>query len=487
MIVVYLSNRNIRIAEGEYSRNVVKIKGLYQVVDTEGCIVNGSIMDKEGLQALLEEVWTEKGLDRKGVALVVNSSQFTTRVLDAPVMKPGATMEYVRREFADVERIEDPVHTYFPMPGKKKGKTQTLFAGVAPKSFLIAYRQLFEEIGIRVSRIEAVHSPMVRMLGAMDALKGHTCIVQLVSESTLMNVLYVEGSHVYSSRTRLFSDPDTPEFAVETARAVSNILQFAKAQNIETPIREIYIAGMEKGIMEIFADSVRRIDEQMETRKLDPERVFRLPPEYSTEDLENQVLSVGGFWPILEKMGFLAQIAIDPEKEAKKAKRRKTVFALGSLTTVLVLVAGILGWRVYGLKKELKALRAYNEDPAVLEACQAYDEVSAELNVTRQLLTEAQRLEKTTKSYPVADSKVASILSFCADSLVEVDIKGYKAGDGVLTLEATAGQEEKVHQFVGRLEEEEIFGRVDYTGYRQASAGSWTMTIACRLKGTQEE
>ena len=254
MIVVYLSNQNIRVVEGEYARDAVKIKGMHHVVDTEGCIINGSVTEKEGLQKLLKELWEKEGLARENVVLVVNSSQFTTKVLEVPVMRQLQTLEYIKREFADVERIEDPIHTYFPMPGQKKGKIQPLFAGVVSRDFLEVYQSLFEEIGIHLSRIEMVSGSLLRMIDSMEAVKGRTCIIQFYNEATLIDVLYVGGRHMYSSRVRLFSEPGTSEFAVEAARSVSSILQFAKSQNIEEPIREVFVAGMEQEMMDAFAD-----------------------------------------------------------------------------------------------------------------------------------------------------------------------------------------------------------------------------------------
>lgn len=485
MIVVYLSNQNIRVAEGEFSRGTVKINGLYCTVDTEGCIINGSIMDREGLKDLLQNLWEQEKLEKKDVALVLNSSQFTMRVLDVPVMKPVQTMEYIRREFADVERIEDPVYAYFPMPGQKKGKVQTMLAGVAPRAFLEGYRQLFEEMGIHLTRIEPAQSPLFRMIDNAKEVRGRTCIVQLISVSTLMSVLFVDGKHMYSSRSRLFSDPDTPEFAVETARAVSNILQFSKSQNIPAPVREVFVAGMNQETMEVFTDSVRRIDENLDPRHLELERIFELGGDCTPQELELYVLSLGAFWSVPNKLDFLAQTLYDPEAEERKAKRRRELFPLAVLAAVMICAAAGLGAQMFHLSGKLKAIQAYNEDPDVVEACQRYDSVLKEINTRRGLLVQAEKLEQTLEGYPVVDSRTEAVVASCARGLVNASVTSYQAREGILSIDTTADKAEKIHLFVGKLGEQEIFEEINYTGYRQTSEGSWAMTIECRMRGIE--
>lgn len=487
MIVVYLSNQNIRVAEGEYVKGTVKIKGLHHIVDHQGCIINGSVTDKEGLQELLKELWENEKLPRKDVALVINSSQFTTRVLDVPQMKPAQTIEYIRREFADVERIEDPVHSYFPMPGQKKGKVVNVFAGVASKGYLSIYQQLFEEIGIHLTRIEVVLGPLLRMIDALEMVKGRTCIIQFVNEAILFSILYVKGKHVYSSRSRLFSNPGTPEFAVEAARSVSNILQFAKSQNIEEQINEVFVAGMDDATMEVFSDSVQRINENLETTHLQPGRIFQFPKEYTISRLEHYVLSLGAFWPVPEKMGFLAQMMYDPVAEEKKEKRRKTIIPLTGLGIAMVIISIALFLRLNQLKGELKEIKEYIESPSVSEACQKYDSIFGEVNVRRALLEEAQKLQKTINGYPPVTSRTEAVVSDCAASLVTATVTGYRAQSGILTIDTVSDQMEKIYQFVGRLEDQDIFEEINYTGYRQTSEGRWTMTVECKMKGIQEE
>ena len=487
MIVIYLSNRTIRVIDGVYTKGTVKIKGLYHTVDQNGCIINGTIADKEGLQKKILELWEKEQLPKKDVALVINSSQVTSKVLDVPKMNHEQTLGYVAREFADVSRIEDSVYMSDVLSEDKKAKMRTLFAGVASRAFLQGYQQMFEEIGIQISRIEGIRGPLFRMIGSLEQVKGHTCIFQMISESTLVNVLYVKGKYVYSDRVRLFSDPDMPEFAVEVARSLGQMLQFAKSQNIEEPIHEVYGAGMRKNALEVFLNSTHLIDENLEVCRLERDGIFLAPNEEIDEQLEEYALALGAFWPGPEKSGFLAQLLYDPEARARSRKRRKVVVPLAALAAVLGVTAIGLGVQTWRLGRQLDEAPAYNESETVKEACEKYDRVRAQVGVKSRLLTESEKLGQMIDGYPVVDSRTNAVVASCANGLVSASIVEYDALDGMLSIDTMADQVEKIHLFVGRLEDEELFEKIEYTGYSQTGEGNWTMTITCRMRGSQEE
>ena len=160
---------------------------------------------------------------------------------------------------------------------------------------------------------------------------------------------------------------------------------------------------------------------------------------------------------------------------------------LAALAVVLVAATVILGSRVVRLKEELAEVQAFNEDPAVAELCRRYDQAGSGAGERKSLLEEAEKLKKTIEGYPAADSGTAAVIASCADSLVDASLVSYQSEDGILAIDAAADQAEKIHQFVGRLEEQELFEEIGYTGYRQTDEGTWAMTIECKMKGRQAE
>ena len=67
MVVVYLSNRYIRVVDGEVSGGSIHAKSLYYTVDTRGCILNGTITDEDGFREMIRNLWETNHIPRKNV------------------------------------------------------------------------------------------------------------------------------------------------------------------------------------------------------------------------------------------------------------------------------------------------------------------------------------------------------------------------------------------------------------------------------------
>ena len=107
MLVVYLSNRHIRVIVGEPGKKRIQVRKMCEILDSEGCILNGTITDEEGLSHLLAELWEEQKLPRKGVHLLLDTSQFQSRRMEVPVQKPLEMLQFVKREFQESGRQEE--------------------------------------------------------------------------------------------------------------------------------------------------------------------------------------------------------------------------------------------------------------------------------------------------------------------------------------------------------------------------------------------
>lgn len=490
MLVVYISNKIVRVVDGDVSGGHVRIRGLYEAVDHAGCIINGMIMDAESFTELIQNLWESHQLPKKGVRLIVDSNQFTTKVTDVPIQKQKQMMEFVSREFADVERIEDPVFGYFPMPGKidKKAKLQSLFATMASRQVLLGYKELFEKAGILLDSIEGARGAALQLAVHLPQIEGRTCVLQFVDDMTLINILMYQGVYVYSSRGRIFSDAGTPEFAGEISYAVSNILQFAKSQNISEPISEVYIGGIDDLDMEYFTESVQRMGAEIRVEKVCMDQAVVVEASAAKEqDPGKFAMAVGGLYDLPARCSLLEQAVRDPEKEAKKQKRKKVVIPVAALGVVMVCMTGVLAGRLFIKKNELQAVQEYNERKDVVEACAKYDEVSEEIKAIKAQCGTAEKLKERILVYPKVDSRTEQTVEACAKGLVSAEIRGYTSKDGVISFETSAGHVEQINQFIKLLSEQEIFASVDYTGYRQDSDGKWNVEVNCTMAGRQEE
>ncbi|MBU3876115.1 hypothetical protein HGO97_009855 [Faecalicatena sp. AGMB00832] len=487
MVVVYLSNRYIRVVEGDASGGKIHAKALYYTIDTRGCILNGTITDVDGFREMIKNLWETNNLPRKGVSLVIDSSQFTTKVVDAPPMKPKQMMEYISREFTDVERISNPVYGYFPLSGSggKKEKVKRIFSVVAPREFVREYQDIFSGLGITISSIESVVGVALRLAEILPQLEDSTCIVQFADDMALMNLLLVDGRYQYSNRNRMFSEKGTPEFAAEAARTVSNLIQFAKAQELAMEIPKVYIAGLSEDEFQVYRDSISQINDQMEAEELNLGQTIHIEKEAGGQSVTNFALAIGGLLKTDAKTSMMAQVEKDPLKEQERKQRKKVLIPLGILTGVLLGLTAAMGIRVLLYSRQLQELNDYNQREDIVAACDEYDALNAELSSSAALGKSMESLKVSLLGYPRIDSKTEQVVAACASGLVSAQISSYNAESGMMSFNAEAGNVEQINQFIKLLNQQEIFSDVDYTGYSQGSDNKWSVNVNCIMAGRQ--
>ena len=79
------------------------------------------------------------------------------------------------------------------------------------------------------------------------------------------------------TKRELFSEPGTPGYAVETARAVSNLIQFAKAQNIPQKITDVYVAGLSDEDCLVYEDSIAQINPDLGVENWKAANILHMP------------------------------------------------------------------------------------------------------------------------------------------------------------------------------------------------------------------
>ncbi|MDD3403016.1 MAG: hypothetical protein PHQ72_06635 [Hespellia sp.] len=496
MIIVYLSNRYIRVIDGETSSGKIHVKRMLYTVDTSGCILNGTITDDEAFSEIISQLWETNHLETKNVKLVIDSSQFTMKVVDAPIFKPKQLLEFIGREFNDVERISDPVYGGFVLeetmqqqnPKAKKTKMQKVFATMAPRAFLQKYMDIFEENGIEIDGIGSALGAALRLTAISPHESQGTGSVQMADDTTLTNFLFVDGMYRYSSRTRLFSDAGTPEYAVEIARNVSNLLQFAKAQELAQEIPRVVIAGLDQDTCQIYKDSVEQIDNTMEVNELELENFVQVDqPPAGNQEVMNFIMAVGGLIKTDKKLNMITQLNWNPEKAAAVKKRNRVLIPVLSMAGVLLLAAVILLGRVIYYSVELRSLDSYNNRADIVERVEEYDIISQQIQVMGTLAGSMSSLQSGLLAYPKVDRVTENAVAASASGLVTAQIEEYDAVTGIVSLEVTADNVDRIHQFIMKLSQQSMFAYVDYTGYSQDSDGRWKVQVNCTMAEREVE
>lgn len=514
MLVVYLANRYIRIIDGTLNGENPNVRFSHSIFDADGCVVNGVIKDAQGLEALLDAAWKEHKLPKTDVRLIVESSQFNSKQMEVPMQKPRILLDYIGREFADVERIEDPVYGYCSLQNRtvkkkksdknkkeenvkqpesinetganateageqehkvEKNKTIDIYATLAPREYLKEYYDIFQKIGVTISSMECARSSILHMLTRLQMFSDATCILQFVDDMYLINILEYEGKMAYINRTRLFSEADSPGYLVEIARTVSNILQFAKAQHMDGQIPTVFAAGLKSEHIELYKQRIAEVNAEMEVC------------EWSQHVSHEYVIAASGLFSEVDKTRLIFQMHRNPEEEKKRVKRLKTLLPVASLASVLVIAAIVLGVQVLDKTRRLEQMNQYMQDSATIERLEKYDNAYALLMEYNAKISTLTALKERIERYPMANSRMEEILKECAKNLAEVEIVSYSAENGVLTFDTSAPDAEQIYLFVNLLAAQDIFAEVNYTGYTQNSDTSWTVQVNCVLAPRMEE
>ena len=493
MLVVYLSNRYIRAVKGSYSGKKFRIRDLWEITDRKGCILNGNITDRETFTELIRAFWWDNKLPKKDVHLVIDSSRFTTKTIEVPVMKPDRMLGFVAREFAEVDRIPDPVYGYFTLPqdkDNKKKKTANVYGMMASREHICGYLDIFKGLGITVESVQSVMGAMIRLTGALTELKNFTGILQFVDDITIINTLLVNGKIVYNGRNRIYADFGTPQYPVEAARAVSTVLQFARAQGIEEDLKTVLISGLGSVDFSIYSDSIMQIDDQITAKELTTglDAVYKKKNSEMENALTSQgmMLAIGALIRIDTATNAAKEAVRNPEREEKSRKIRKAVIPLATAAAVMGgSIAGLsvmLAWQSSALNK----VTQFNQDPLILYAADRYDKAVEMTGMYGKLENQMSELESGLKQYPLVDGDTEWIVAGCADGLVNAAISSYNSQTGVLTFQTNAEEVSQIHEFAALLGQKKIFSKVNYTGYVKDTGGQWNVRVNCTMAEREE-
>lgn len=481
--VIFLSNRDVKAVTGTVKGGRVAVDGAYRAQAPDGAIINGHVINEESFCEFLNGFWEKNRLPRKDVALVLGSSQTVTRVLEVPKMSHRKLMEYLPREFANTEDRKDPVFGYEILG--REGTMVKLAATMAERTFLEPHVRRFKDMGIRLSSIASSAVADMLAVGCLSYREGKTCIVQLLDGMSLINFVYVNGEYFQYNAGRVFGERGTPAFGIECARSISNMQQFLKTQQVEELVTHVYLGGeyLDEDV-EICQESILQMDDSLEVEKLyeEPDGAIRFQADGDVY-FENFTTPIGGLLKKRGKENLLCQFSQDPDtvRSRQKLKRYAVPAAAGILALAGVSVAQAAVW--FKRTEQVNRQLDYLGNQAVIENVAEYDRLMAE---NRELDTRIAVVTKTMDSiagYPVYTSSIKRVIQECAAGVAAADVTGYEASGGMVSVDASSGNAEGVHQFVDRLENRtDVFRNIYYDGFQyDDKSGSWRASVKCYL------
>lgn len=236
---------------------IVRVKGRRYKYDSivlnEGTVLNGVILDPEEMTKKLKEHRKKLGK----VTVVVDSSNIMTKKMQIPKLSKKKSLSVIKSEFDLGEG-----HEYiYDMNLLQKGKKENTILGCAvPKEFMGKYLTVFKEARIKVLRIDVAINGVVKYVGKLPVFKGKTFLMNIISDNTLLSLLFENGTYILSNRNRMFNEVGSEAYVSELYSKYSSMTQFAKMQKVETEILDSYYIGIDTRTMRTFKKYVREND-----------------------------------------------------------------------------------------------------------------------------------------------------------------------------------------------------------------------------------
>lgn len=481
-LTVYLSNTDIEVLSGHSNGKGVSVSNVYSTPMPEGSFLNGVITDPDGIQYALTGLWNQYKLPKKGIRLVINTSQISVRVIDMPIMSQSKADIYLQREFEERSGERRRLLGFYVISQNKKNKTMKVCTELADVDFIANYVNVFAGAGIELKEINSGIGVAVNFLKKINFEQDKNSVVMLRDAMTVTAIYLVKGEYFYSTTARTFNRPGTLEFAGEISNTVSQIVQFSKSEKVEDPISQIYLAGM-------TTDDAINVERALSMNLSEDVVVYNISVlkgikyKSSTDSLDTLFYPTAGLMTLSDHQNLLKMYG--KGEIVNQEKRNKIIKLAIPYVAVFVLMLIITVSRVvtYSKKnKELKELQDYNNNPSNMMLAAEYDLAAANVEQYSGHVNALRLLEKNIDSYPMPTSEIEKIIKKAAVGLGEVTTDSYDASQGKIGVTATFKEVDMVNTFIDRLDAEDCFYEVNYTGYSEInSSGQWVANLECIL------
>jgi len=241
---VYVSNEKIQVLTGEKDKkNRLDVKAVMYATLPEKAMANGVITDELGVKEAVQKIWDKYNLPKKDVHLVIDSGTILNKKVACPVVPKESVPNIVKEEFKDVEGFANFLFDYTVIEDGRNGEP-LLFANAVGKELVSAYVRVFNGLGITISRINTGINAEMALIAANPATARDTQIVVNLDPTSLTSVLYIDGKYSFASRSRLIEARGSEASRMEIVRALSSLIQFARSENSQKPVKAVYVCGM---------------------------------------------------------------------------------------------------------------------------------------------------------------------------------------------------------------------------------------------------
>lgn len=473
--VVYLSNKQLQVVEGKQTDSGLNVSNCLFGYLPEGSLINGVVMDETLFYDYIVSFWNENKLSKE-VTLVINSTRFVGQTIELPAMSGEKTIDYIRREFANIDKSESKAYGYIELANNNSALKRLYAESVAP-DFVKSNMELFAKAGITVKNIYSGEATIINLIGKTLGDKAKNFVFLISDGISIVTVLFIGGQFKYYNSARSFHERGTVEYAQDIVKLVSQISQFMKANQIDEELEEVILTGLNSEEAAAYAAYLSQAG------IIIPVRLYA---EYnaltgnSATTAQGCLYAVAGLLSHDRNSNFVYRITAR-KRGGELVKRLKPLIAILGVGAVMVAIWLAVSVKAEMKKAELNELISHNEDVNIGMKLQDYDNMIKNSKDVENIITDLSEIRKYIDSYPVLTSEVIKHIEMCAGNGAEIKITGFSAITGELYITAEVSSSTDASFLVENLKADYTFDRIDYYGYQQISEERYKVDLKCFL------
>lgn len=425
--------------------------------------------------------WASGRIRSNPVRLVLPADFCVTRIFKIPDSKGKQLAEMAVREVR--ENFRNEVADYSIAERGKQGVD--ICAGGAEQANLDQFVKICRETGLTVSGITVPVECYLKFTRYLRHYQDRTAVYLFFETGSMTNILSQDGQYLYSSRSRLFSEPGTWDFGTEIVRSISGILQFYAGRQNNQPITDVYYAGCPAVDFEVSVEGIRELN--LEVFPMEVDEKITVPGKDGVSDWIPCIGAMSCNTRKEKQIDLYAagqkdsgEIGIQAQGILRHLAAPAALLAAGLITAGVI--AG-MNWIVMrdNLKKQ-DWIESVQREGIYQQALELEDE----LKQVEDGISSVERLNRNLSVYPEFSGSVLRLIEVVGGGAIDLLLTDYETETGVLMFDANSKAVIDVSDYIRRLQDTGLFHTVDYTGYTYED-GVYTLSLSCTLEGKTED
>ena len=445
--VIYINNDCIQIVYGQSTQNGIKIKSKESVLLEEGTILNGVIIDSEELVAKLFPLRTKL----KNVTVLIDNSNISVKRITTPKLKKNQMQNVVKNEFGFP--LDDDTFLYDVNLYEENTENVAICCAVS-RDLVDNYISVFKEAKISIKKIDVAVNAIIKFVELNEELHNKTFVLNIVSNNSMLSVLFEGGKYLLTNRNRLMNEDDTEEYLAEIVTKLSSMIQFNKSEKSVFNIHSSYYLGLDEETILEMEDYANRLEMGIEILGVE-DFTYSADVEYIYPSME-----------MAETKKDINLYKVIRDIEIAKLDLDKKIKIFACVFFVCAIVFGNYGkirYNNYILQKEIEE---YNEFFVGADSEEIQNEFEETSDARQERLDHIYgvvlSLEHVDRENNLTKAKIETIDQEMTD---KIELELLKYTDQVITLSGKSNGELESAKFVHRLKATNLFTNVSYTGY----------------------